>query len=685
MKKRGILLKITMVVLPTFLVATIAIMLISYSSTKSLVNDQINNDMNSKLNGATQTIEKIFLKHGMVAETLAKTVETSTNILSRENYITLIKKFVTTNNDTLGAGVWFEPFKYNKTIKYFGPYAYKDGSNVVFTDMYEKPDYNFPNQPWYIAGKDLSKSIAWSDPYYDPSSKITMITATANFVDSNNNFLGVTTADMDLTSLQKNIAAIKFGQTGEAFLIDKAGFYIVTDVKSKIMQKKIQEESNLSLAKVGKRMITSNIGQATYTEKGTKYRVYFATVPGTGMIIGLKISESELFKPVSALLVKSIIITVIFILLVVIITIFIIRKITNSLKHAVQHLGLIAEGNLTTEVPEIFLGLNDEVGDLVRAMKNMQESLKGLISEMMKATDNILEDSDKLESISENMTASSNGVSLAIQEVAKGTSGQAEDLVKISGTINDFGDDIDYMVEAIKDIDGSTNDINDMAVSSNTKMQLLIQSIDKMGELFNGFEAKISSFTDNIAKINEITGLINSISDQTNLLALNAAIEAARAGETGRGFAVVADEIRKLAEQSKNSSIGIQDLINDISNSMTGIVETSGQMDKEIISEVAVVNSAIEAYREIIKQINGILPKIESVNNSAMKIDGDKENITEKIETISSVAEEVSAASEEIAASSQEMDDSAKGVAKTAEELNVLTKKMKVQMDKFKL
>jgi methyl-accepting chemotaxis protein len=201
----------------------------------------------------------------------------------------------------------------------------------------------------------------------------------------------------------------------------------------------------------------------------------------------------------------------------------------------------------------------------------MLNSLRGLVADMQRTSDNILEDSGKLNKISDNMSASSYDVTLAIQEIAKGTTGQASDLVAITGVVMDFGDNIAEMVEAIKEIDSSTNGINDKALKSNTKMQLLIQSIEKVNRLFIGFDTKINGFTDNIAKIDEITALITSIAEQTNLLALNAAIEAARAGEAGKGFSVVADEIRKLAEQSKNSSEGIKNLISTISSSMNSI------------------------------------------------------------------------------------------------------------------
>lgn len=683
MKKRGILFKITSVIIPVFLIALITLMVVSYSTNKSVLNKQIDQTMNNRIEGVSETVQKILLKHGKIAQALSKVAETSSNVLLKENYVELLKAIITTNEDTLGAGVWYEPYKYKSDIQFFGPYAYKSGSDIVYTDDYSKPDYNYPSQDWYKMALDRNKSITWSLPYYDPTTKITMITAACHFVDKQNQIMGVTTADIDLTSLQKQIDSIRVGDTGRVFLVDKSGLYIVSDNKDEIMKKKIQEEGNASLANVGKLMLQNDRGQSSFTANGTKFRVYYTAVPNSSMVVGIKIQEKELMNPVYALLYKSIAVTIVFIIIVVIITMLIIRKITNSLKKVVHHLDLISQGNLTVEIPQKFVEMNDEVGHLAFAMKNMQDSLKTLISDMKKVSNNIINNSSGLKTVSDDMTASSHGVALAINDIAKGATGQANDLVSISGLVNDFGDEIEKMVTAIKEIDVSTNGINNMAEGSNNKMQLLIQSIEKVSALYNGFDAKIMSFTVNIEKINEITSLINSIADQTNLLALNAAIEAARAGEAGRGFAVVADEIRKLAEQSKNSSDNIKDLVSSISNSMEKIVESSEEIDSEIKSEVIAVNSTIEAFKEITSEINVILPKIGSINGSSKRIDKEKENIAGRIESISAVAEEVSASSEEIAASSEEMDNAAKQVSSTAGELNEMTKEMKKQIDKF--
>lgn len=685
MKKRSILIKINLVVIPVILIAMISLTVITYFSTRTKMNQQIAVEMDSRLSGNSEMIQKLLLNNARVAQTLAKTIEGSYTVLNKDNYVSILKKFPQTNAETCGVGVWFQPYKYKNNIKYFGPYAYKDNGNTVYTDDYSKPENDYPNQEWYKMGLNTNKYAAWSEPYIDPVTKVPMITATSRFVDENNNILGVTTADMDLTSLQKNIDSVKIGQTGRAFLIAKSGTYIAVDDKSKVMTKKIQEESNTSLAAIGKNMLSTKSGEKSYTYKGVPYRLYYTSVPNSNMIVGIRISQNELFKSINSLMIKSIIATIIFIVLVGLITAYAIRKITNPLNAAVGQLNIISEGNLTTEVPENFLLMSDEVGDVSRAVKGMQESLKTLLLGSHDLINKIMEYTKKLKHISGDMSNNSHGVSASIQEIANGTSGQSEDLVNISGIVNEFGNAIDTMVDEIKKIDSSAKGINDKASESNAKMQLVVQSIDKVSSLSSGFEGKINGFTNSIVKINEITGLINSISDQTNLLALNAAIEAARAGESGKGFAVVADEIRKLSEQSRNSSDNIKNLISGISDNMSTIVNMSGNMNREIVSQVEAVNSAIDSYKVIMEDINEMIPKINSINNSSIKIDQEKEDIYNKIESITAVSEEVSASSQEIAASSEEMDRSSKNVEKTANTLENMTNDMIDHINKFKL
>lgn len=90
-------------------------------------------------------------------------------------------------------------------------------------------------QSWYKAGANSGGKAAWTSPYLDHVTNISMITLAVPFYDKDKKFLGVTTADIDLTRIQKMIKEIKIGQTGKAVLVDKDGTYIAGSDSSKIM------------------------------------------------------------------------------------------------------------------------------------------------------------------------------------------------------------------------------------------------------------------------------------------------------------------------------------------------------------------------------------------------------------------------------------------------------------------
>src|ERR671937_3125611 len=94
-------------------------------------------------------------------------------------------------------------------------------------------------------------------------------------------------------------------------------------------------------------------------------------------------------------------------------------------------------------------------------------------------------------------------------------------------------------------------------------------------EKVEAIASDVQALSDQTAQIGEITNAVNDLADQSNLLALNATIEAARAGEQGKGFAVVADEVRNLAEQSKQSTAQVQELLDEVHAATRAAVNTA--------------------------------------------------------------------------------------------------------------
>jgi len=326
-----------------------------------------------------------------------------------------------------------------------------------------------------------------------------------------------------------------------------------------------------------------------------------------------------------------------------------------------------------------------EIGVMVNSLFSTREALRELAASISDNSKNINTHAETLSLVSYEMTSSVENVSASIENVAKGTSTQTEDLLNVTSKLDDFGGHLSNIVNRIKDIHVDTTKIKSMAGRSGSDMENLVKNLDDIIISFNNLVTKISGVGEDINKINDITNIIKGIAAQTNLLALNASIEAARAGEAGRGFDVVAGEIRKLAEQSKESSESINELINNISNNTNIMLKATDAMDGELSNEVAIINNSVDSFKKIIQSIDTVIPKIDEVSKSTMSIDKEKDAIIEKTETVSTAAEEISASTEEITASSEEMNSAAEKVTSAAKTLTNMTKGMMEQVDKFML
>lgn len=675
--------KILVMLLPLIIISMLSLTVISYQTSKNLINNEIDEKMNYKIDQTVSSIEKTLYAHKRVAESLAKTVEVDGNQLTKEQYVSLLKGYVDINKDTLGAGVWFDPYKYNADTQYFGPYAYRDKGEVVYTDDYSNPEYDYPNQDWYKIGMNMNDSAAWSVPYLDPVTGITMVTATAPFYDVNKQFIGVTTADIDLSSLQKMVMDIKVSKSSKAFLLEKDGMYIADADTAKVMKVNIQEEKNTSLASLGKEMISEKRAKGEITDNNGKSIVYYAPIPETQWILAVSMPESELYQPLRNLLSSLIIVIVAAILIISVLVTLLGSFITRNIKKLLAFGEALGNGDLTYKIN---INTKDEIGELAGALNKASDSTRQMATEIICSSEEISAASQQLTATIEEISAKMNYINQSTEHIAKGM----EDLSATSEEVNASSEEISsttsILAQKADDTSVSSRGIKVRAAEIRDKGQA---SIKNTTSIYEEKQKNIIKAIDDgkvVEDVRIMADSIASIAAQTNMLALNAAIEAARAGEAGKGFAVVADEVRKLAEQSSQAVTNIHNTVNLVQEAFNNLSQNS----KEVLSFIE--NSVMDDYKllvetgenyekdaELISKVSGEIADATKAMSETMA------QVSIAVNSVASTAEKTSSDSNEIMVSINENSHAIDEIAKSAQSQAELAEKLNQAVRRFKI
>lgn len=534
---------------------------------------------------------------------------------------------------------------------------------------------NYSNTDYFIKCRDTLKPYI-TDIMNDGSQMVFILEVP---IITDGEFDGIVYGAINADFLTDIVVNLRMGENGYAYVIDHRGNVIghqdsqYVEEGTNMIEAAKNDPTLADIASVHEKMLRGESGFDAYNFYGDNKMVGYAPIGGEqNWSICIEVSQHEFKSSLDSSLIITFIVIVAVVLVSLIFAIRLAKSISNPIKGCVERLEKLADGDLTSPVPNY--SYKDETANLTKALdetikqlsvivkdvsynlekmadgdftEEITSAYKGNFTDIEKSIKTIHNSlNNTLYQIRESAAQVATGaehVANGSQALSQGAFQQAESIKELSGTIGEISDNVRSNAQTAKSANDNAHKASVDMKESNNKMQELIAAIREINHTSD--------------KISAIISTISDIAFQTNILALNAAIEAARAGEAGKGFAVVADEVRNLALKSSEASENTSQLIEESRNAV----------EKGMV----LADEAALSLNRTVDSVSGVMDMLEQISDASNQQSEAILHINQGVNQISDVVQTTSETSEESAA--------------TAEELSTQSQLMNNMVEKFKL
>ncbi|MEG3753211.1 methyl-accepting chemotaxis protein [Psychromonas arctica] len=425
---------------------------------------------------------------------------------------------------------------------------------------------------------------------------------------------------------------VRFGTAGYFYIYDTKGTNIFHAIKPELEGKNLIDLTDTK----GNKLI---VGLLNAAQKGNGvYSFYFqkpgspkqfeklgfaAMVPNTNWMIGTGAYIDDIETVIDAYsatatatlkdkLWLTLYISIALIILTIVIVVFVASRMVKPIKGMADNLNDIAqgEGDLTLRLE---INGQDEIAQLGRSFNLFVDKLRNTISDINTATIGINQ-------AGRDMNSQSTEIASQLQHHNNETDQVVSAITEMSSTANEVASNTNQVAEATQAVTLDVMNAQECVETSLSEVTALVEEI-------NGAATSVSALSDQSQKINQVLSVIGAIAEQTNLLALNAAIEAARAGEQGRGFAVVADEVRSLASRTQQSTLEINEMLDEL-HRLVKVSVNAMSLSQERSTRT------VDSSRTISESLVSVTNSITSINDMSTQIataTTEQSSVTEEI------------------------------------------------------
>ena len=360
-------------------------------------------------------------------------------------------------------------------------------------------------------------------------------------------------------------------------------------------------------------------------------------------------------------------------------------SISSDIKRSVGIVEKVAGGSLNIDIEKKMLNRKDEIGDLARGTISLSNAMNSVINEISNNSKLLLETSGVLGEAADNTDKTMNEVSATVSQMVENSTIQ-------STNSKAAFDHMKIMENNISETTSEASLLSESAVSmqeSGTKVSETLFKLcninDNVKNIIEEVKEQTNRTNESVNKINSAISFISAVAEETNLLSLNASIEAARAGEAGKGFAVVAQQIKKLAEQSNDSSKQIDDITKVLMQDSYKSVEIMQKMQDIVASQSESMEETRIIVGQVLNDIRSSKDSIELIMNSTVKLEDSRNKVSGAVEELAEIAGQNMESTRRTFEETQKVTDTFKEVYSGAVKLREIADKLAESVSYFKM
>ncbi len=540
--------------------------------------------------------------------------------------------------------------------------------------------YDPRTRGWYkdAAARGVIVSKAYALPDGTPVSTV------AAAVKQGERVVGVTGIDINLSSLTRATAAIRFGTSGYVMLVEDTGIILSDAAHPDYAFKNVKD---MNIPAFSRLMGTE---QGTFAAVLDGKDVLMSVVPGYAAWKLVSVIEADEVYAGGRTLVRTIMLMGVGIaLLLLVLAWFTARSIAGPIDKLVRASGAVAEGDFDA-LPDGrgFSGelktLHGSLESMVTGIRDLLESGEAKTREVEKQAEKAreaLEQAEKarqesvtarregsvqtalrLEDIVNEITAAAHELTSCIEEARDRAARQRDKADQAGTAMASMNAVVLEVAEGANRAAQQADTAREQAENGGVVVRDAVGHMEAISESAGRMSDKIRGLGVQVQDIDRIMTMISDVADQTNLLALNAAIEAARAGESGRGFAVVADEVRKLAEKTRVAT---------------------GEVAEAVKGIQASVGTSIDEMKQAHQAVSQCADKVHAAGETLERIISVTEESAARIRAIAAAGEEQSTVSEAVTRSTTEVNELSGDLSLTMENSSRAVEGLTRQIDEL--